>query len=153
MEDVPLTARAQAAATVIVLPDTNVWLRWLRARATTGLADRGDRLRVYLSAIVLQELWAGARDRREALDLDRIHDLARQAGKLVTPPAAAWILSGQALAALAAKRHLGSARLWTLRNDVLFAASAVLLGATVLTENIRDFTVIAGVLPVEYRSP
>lgn len=115
--------------------------------------DRGDRLRVYLSAIVLQELWAGARDRREAVDLDRIRDVARRAGKPVTPPAAAWTLSGQALAALAAKRRLGSARLRALRNDVLFAASALLLGATVLTENIHDFSMIAGVLPVEYRSP
>lgn len=136
---------------MIVLPDTNVWLRWLRAGATTGLEDRGDRLRVFLSAIVLQELWAGVRGSREAADVHRIHELARRAGKLATPHAAAWVLSGQALAALAAKRRLSSARLRTLRNDVLLATSAVLLGATVLTENIRDFSMIAAVLPVEYR--
>ncbi len=72
---------------------------------------------------------------------------------LLTPPAAAWILSGQALQVLEQRGRMGAARLRALRNDVLLAATAWVHDAAVMTKNRADFARIAEVLPVRVVGP
>ena len=136
-----------------VLPDTNVWIAWLRAGAADLGVAKGGRLGVFLSTIVLQELWAGARSRGVASVLSQLMDLARKHGRLLNPPAAAWIVSGQVLREISATRRIGGPRLRGLRNDVLLAATAVSYGATVLTSNVKDFELVARFLDVRFRAP
>lgn len=136
-----------------ILPDTNAWIAWLRRRHMPEAALEAPRPRVLLATVVLQELWSGAPDAQQARDLNRLFDVARRAGTLVNPPAAAWILSGRALASLASTRRLGAQRLRSLRHDCLIAVSASLLGATVWTEDLRDFELLADVVPVNVERP
>ena len=136
-----------------VVPDTNVWIAW-SVRTPEGF-DLGQRVHAHLllATITLQELWAGARSREERTYYERLYVQARRAGRLLNPPAAAWILAGQALGMLARRRVLGSARLRALRNDVLLAATAWAYDAAVMTHNRADFATIAAVLPVRVVSP
>lgn len=131
-----------------VLPDTNVWLAWLaRAPERLPLAS-GGRVRVYLTTIALQELWAGVRSPAERGYWERLHELARSRGRLLNPAGAAWILAGQGLNLLWRRGRLAPARLRALHNDVLLAATAFTHGAAVMTHDTRDFERIAAVLPV-----
>ena len=136
-----------------VLPDTNVWIAWLRAGTADLDVAKDGRLGVFLSTIALQELWAGARSRRAASVLSQLTDLAREHRRLLNPPAAAWIVSGQVLREISATRRIGGPRLRALRNDVLLAATAVSYDATVLTSNEKDFKLVARFLDVRYRAP
>ena len=135
-----------------VVPDTNVWIGWLKSGEVSGTRAETGRPLVLVSSIVLQELWAGVRHDAEARDLDRLYRLALRHGTLLTPPAAAWILAGQVLARLRSRRSVATARLRSLRNDVLLAASAFLAGAAVMTRDRSDFELIReelGVVSVE----
>jgi predicted nucleic acid-binding protein len=132
---------------VRVCPDTNCWIARLLD------PDRGHRVgerrvTVLLTTIVLQELWAGARTPEQRAYAEQVYHLARRHRRLLTPPAAAWILSGQALRLLARRHRFSSTRLRSLRNDVLLAATALVHRAAVLTYDQRDFDRIAQVLPV-----
>ena len=136
-----------------VIPDTNVWITWsARAPENLSLGDRGDAL-PFLATITLQELWAGARSTAERAYCERLLVEAQRHGKLLNPPAAAWILAGQTLGLLARRRVFGSARLRAIRNDVLLAATAWAYDAAVMTHNRADFAPIAGVLPVRIVEP
>lgn len=136
---------------MILLPDTMHWIRWLMAGRLPEVSDPGARRRILLATPVLQELWAGVGNPREATDLERLYDAARRRGVLVNPPSVAWVLAGQAIARLRARRRLGPARLRALRNDVLLAVTAALHGATVLTANRRDFAMIREVVAFSFR--
>ena len=74
-------------------------------------------------------------------------------GNCSIPPAAAWILAGQALGVLARRGRLGAARLRALRDDVLLAATAWAYDAAVMTHTRADFTRIASILPVRIVEP
>jgi predicted nucleic acid-binding protein len=102
---------------------------------------------------VLQELWAGAETASGRAYVERVYVLARKQRRLLNPPTAAWILSGQALQILARGSRFGAARLRGLRNDVLLAATALVHGAAVMTHDRRDFERIAEVLPVRVVGP
>ena len=128
-----------------VCPDTHCWLETLVTPAT--------RTNLFLTTVVVQELWAGAPSRAERAYIERLYLLARRDRRLLNPPPAAWILSGQALRILAHTRRMGSGRLRALRNDVLLAATALLHGAAVMTRNVDDFAAIAAVLAVRVVSP
>lgn len=136
-----------------VCPDTNVWIAWTRERPQVLTMEQPGRPRVFLTTIALQELWAGARSAGERAYCDSLYALARRAGRLLNPPGPAWILAGQALHLMARKGRLGPARLRTLRNDVLLAATAMAYDAAVLTRNRADFALIAEVLQIKYLSP
>lgn len=139
---------------MIVVPDTNVWLMWSGKPGWEKSFPAGaGQPSVLVATIVLQELLAGARNAAEREYFTALFRLARRYRKVINPPAAAWVLSGLTLAKLARHRRLGAARLRSLRNDVLLAATALAHGATVLTYNRADFTLISKVLPVEFRAP
>jgi predicted nucleic acid-binding protein len=109
----------------------------------------------YLSAVVAQELRAGARTGRDRRLLER-HVLRpyRRRGRLVTPSAAAWEDSGDVLAELVHHEGLDLSRLAkAFGNDVLIALSCREAGIVLVTDNERDFERIARVTPFEYVGP
>src|SRR2546425_11766285 len=136
-----------------VIPDTNVWITWsARAPEDLSLGDRGDAL-PFLATITLQELWACARSTADRAYCERLLVEAQRHGKLLNPPAAAWILAGQTLGLLARRRVFGSARLRAVRNDVLLAATAWAYDAAVMEHNRGDFSRIGSILPVRVVGP
>jgi predicted nucleic acid-binding protein len=108
---------------------------------------------VFLTTIALQELWAGARSAEERSYCDRLYELARRRGRLLNPPGAAWILSGQALSLLMRRGRVSTAGGRALRNDVLLATTALSHRAVVMTHDRADFDRIAAVLPVRVMRP
>lgn len=136
-----------------VCPDTSCWIeRALEPSVAAGRQESG-RAHLFLATIVLQELWAGAGTPGERAYVERVYVLARKQRRLLNPPAAAWMLSGQTLQILARRGRFSAARLRALRNDVLLAATALVHGAAVMTHNRRDFEGIAEVLPVRVVGP
>lgn len=134
------------------VPDTNVWIAWLRAGIAPGALEGGGRLDLFLTSMALQELWAGAQTDSVGQTLTALGTLARRHGRFLNPPTAAWIVSGQVLAEIAAKRRLSAARLRVLRNDALLAATAASYDAVVLTANRKDFDLLSQFLDVRYQS-
>jgi predicted nucleic acid-binding protein len=143
---------------VKVCPDTNCWIERLVSPNPWHEVDGGEgeetrHAHILLTTIVLQELWAGARVPDQRAYAERLYEAARRSQRLLTPSAAAWILSGKALQILARRGRFSSARLRALRNDVLLAATALVHGAAVMTKDRVDFARIAEVLPVRVVTP
>jgi predicted nucleic acid-binding protein len=123
-----------------VLFDTSIYISALRAGEEGGraLGLWAEDASVWLSAVVLEELYAGAgaRDRRAVERLEYGFD---RAGSLLVPTLSDWVEAGKVLARLGAEygyEQIGRAR---LTNDALLAASAGSRGITVITANERDF--------------
>jgi len=123
-----------------VLLDSSIYITALRAGEDAVLMMRrlAPEAPVWLSAVVLEELYAGVtgRGRRVVERLERDFDRAR---RILVPNLTDWAQTGKVLARLAAEygyEEIGQAR---LTNDALIAMSAARQGMTVLTTNERDF--------------
>ncbi len=109
----------------------------------------------YLSAVVAQELRAGAQSHNDRRLLDRhVLDLFRRRGRLVTPSARAWEDSGDVLAELGRREGLDLPRLSkAFGNDVLLALSCREVGIVLVTDNERDFARIARIVSFDFVKP
>jgi predicted nucleic acid-binding protein len=130
------------------LLDSSVYISGLRRADEALLALRrwSADAPVWLSAVVLEELYAGASGRvRHSLErMEREFDRMQ---RILVPNLSDWTETGRVLARVAAKygyEKIGQGR---LANDALLAMSAARMGATVITVNERDFARLA-----EFRS-
>ena len=137
-----------------VLLDTSIYITALRAGddAVLKLRRFTPRAPLWLSSVVLEELYAGVkpRDFRIVERLERDFD---KAGRMLVPNLSDWTLTGKLLARLAAEygyEQIGQAR---LTNDALVAMSAVRRGITVITANERDFGRLAQFHPFQWQVP
>jgi len=136
-----------------VLFDSSVYISALRRRDDAALALRrlAAGAPVWLSAVVLEELYAGVnpRNRHVVERLERDFDRAR---RILVPNLSDWTHTGRLLARLAAKydyEQIGQGR---LTNDALIAMSAGRLGITVITANPRDFARLAEFRPFQWQA-
>ncbi|MGA8493025.1 MAG: PIN domain-containing protein [Terriglobales bacterium] len=127
-----------------VLFDSSVYISALRKGDDAVLALRrfAAPAPLWLSAVVLEELYAGAsaRNRQVVERLERDFDRAK---RILVPNLSDWTQAGTVLARLAAKydyERIGQGR---LTNDALIAISAGRQGITVITANERDFRRLA----------
>lgn len=124
--------------------DTSVYVTALRTgrdailslRRLTPLAP------LWLSAVVLEELYAGVsgRDRRVVERLERDFERLR---RIAVPNLSDWSQAGRVLARLAVEygyEEIGKGR---LTNDALIAMNAARQGITIITANQRDFARLA----------
>ena len=138
--------------------DTNLYVRATRdpAWAEEMAAFIARHLsRITLHAVVAQEVLAGAVDGRRERDIERalIRPFARR-GRLLTPGFGEWKRAGLVVARLAQKRLIsrnGFTRSFT--NDCLLAASCRAHGCSLITSNLRDFSLIRQIEPVEILAP
>src|ERR1700693_2702602 len=135
-----------------VLFDSSIYIAALRTGDEAALSLR--RLAVdspvWLSAVVLEELYAGIAPRgrhvRERLERD-----FEKARRILVPNLNDWTQTGKVLARLAAKydyEQIGQGR---LTNDALSAMSAGRSGITVITANARDFIRLAEFRPFDWQ--
>jgi predicted nucleic acid-binding protein len=127
-----------------VLFDSSVYINGLRQAvdAFPFLNKWESSNTVWLSSVVLEELYAGASPKAvEVVEkLERDFDTAQ---RILVPNLGDWALTGKLLARLAAKHgfeQIGRAR---LTNDALIAASAGRMGVEVITANAGDFARLA----------
>lgn len=127
-----------------VLFDSSIYISALRLGDDAALTVRrlAADAPIWLSAVVLEELYAGAGDneRRAVERLERDFDRTK---RILVPNLSDWTQAGKVLARLAAKYHYEQIGRGRLTNDALIAMSAGRLGITVLTTNQRDFGKLA----------
>ena len=134
-----------------VLFDTSVYIIALRQGDDAVLSTRnvayGSPL--WLSAVVLEELYAGA-DARGRKRLAKFERDFMKVNRLLVPEANEWSRTGAVLAQIGEKygyEKIGRAR---LTNDTLIGTSASRLGIMLFTKNARDFGLIAEFCPLIY---
>jgi len=102
----------------------------------------------YMSAVVLQELVAGANDASRIKDFERSRHEYLKNNKLLVPNEEDWWLAGLALNALQRGRRskktgkipgISVAERHRIINDVLIARTAKRAGVIVVTDNVSDF--------------
>jgi predicted nucleic acid-binding protein len=124
--------------------DSSIYIAALRREDDAALALRrlAADAPLWLSAVVLEELYAGAvgRARQVVERLERDFDAAR---RILVPNLGDWTQTGQVLARVAAKYNYEKIGLGRLTNDALIAMSAARLGIRVITANQRDFSRLA----------
>lgn len=134
-----------------VLFDTSVYITSLRRGADPILQTRdlehGSPL--WLSAVVLEELYAGA-DAAGRKKLARFERGFDKVGRLLVPALSDWTRTGDVLAQIGSKYGYEQIGLWRLTNDTLIGASASRLEITLLTINKRDFARIAEFCPLKW---
>jgi predicted nucleic acid-binding protein len=97
---------------------------------------------LWLSAVVLEQLYAGARERdRHAVEAIKLR--FENEGRLLLPGIDDWIQAGKVLARLAAVYDYEQIERGRLTNDALIAMSAARADITVVTANVRDFRRLA----------
>jgi predicted nucleic acid-binding protein len=137
-----------------VIIDTNVYITAIR-QGRDGPA--GVRLaqwlpRTYLASVVTAELRAGVRSARGLSAVLGLTDRLGRAGRVVTPTLASWVRAGDTLARIARTRPHLEAVIRHLWNDVLIALSACQVGATVVTDNVDDFSLLRAHLDFDFES-
>jgi len=137
-----------------VLLDTSIYITALRAGddAVLKLRRFTPGAPVWLSSVVLEELYAGVKPQDSRI-VDRLERDFDKAGRMLVPNLSDWTLTGKLLARLAVKygyEQIGQAR---LTNDALVAMSAARRGITVITANERDFGRLAQFHPFQWHVP
>ena len=134
-----------------ILFDTSVYISALRQGHDSILALR--RLTpdapLWLSAVVLEELYAGVGDRDRPV-IERLERDMNKINRLLVPNLGDWTQAGKILYRLAAKYHFERIGQGRLTNDALIAMSAGRLGIRVFTTNARDFSKLAEFRPFEW---
>lgn len=125
------------SASDFVIFDTSVLVDQFRTNCHT---ERIDSLAgsICYSAVVLSELWRGARSAEEKAVLKSF----AQRGPVLTPAEAHWIESGQILAAIRTRRGFEPSMMRDLHFDVLIALTARAHGGRLITSNRADFELI-----------
>lgn len=94
---------------------------------------------LYMSSVVVSELYAGAHDGQSIKLLDKLHHTFQKVGRLIVPNVDDWHQTGGIIAKSRKKYGYDSTYLSRLQNDILIACSARRIGAFVLTKNEKDF--------------
>ena len=133
--------------------DSSVYITALRASSDSAIVMQRWVMEspLWLSAVVLEELYAGASstDRRILEKLERDFE---KANRVLVPNLSDWTNAGKILATVAQKHgyeKIGKAR---LTNDALIATSAARNGISVITTNPRDFALLAEFCPLQWRT-
>jgi predicted nucleic acid-binding protein len=135
-----------------VLFDMSFYIAALRAgdAAVVQLRRFSPTTPVWLSSIVLEELYAGVKP-RDARIVERLELDFERVERILVPNLRDWAQTGKVLSRLASKygyEQIGQSR---LSNDALLAMSAARNGMTIITVNERDFARLAEFRPFRWQ--
>lgn len=128
--------------------DTSVYINALRngdanILSQKNLSNENTLSPLWLSVVVLEELYAGASDKKSVKALNKFEKEFTQINRLLTPNQSDWSIAGQILNKIGNKHgfeKIGKAR---LTNDTILAMSVARNGFTLLTTNAKDFELIS----------
>ncbi len=120
--------------------DTSVYIPFINHGIAHPAIDlpQGPPL-IYMSAVVMEELYAGALDIASVKLLDKMYDTFSSMNRLIAPDATDWQKTGKIVAQLGKKYGFEDAFLSRITNDILIAATARKVGGAVATNNLKDF--------------
>ena len=142
----------------LYLLDSNIYIRAFRdADFGRDLQEfhRRNLSRLVISAVVATELLVGAQraDRERTLRLTLIEPF-RQRRRLLTPMWSTWDLAAKIDRGLRARpAHRSRLEQRSFMHDILIAASAREVGATIITENVADFALIGRHVDIAFVLP
>ena len=120
--------------------DTSIYIPFInQGIAHPTIEIHQGRPLIYMSAVVMEELYAGALDLSSVKLLDKMHDTFSGMSRLITPDASDWQKTGKVVAHLGKKYGFEKMFLSRITNDILIAATARKIGAFVVTNNQKDF--------------
>jgi predicted nucleic acid-binding protein len=136
----------------LVLFDTSIYITALRLGddADPGMKRIAGGAAIWLSSVVLEELYAGVRAHNRD-PVERLERNFHRARRILVPNLTDWTQAGKVIALLARKYNYEQIGKGRLTNDALIAMSAGRLGVTVLTANERDFGRLAEFRPFRWR--
>jgi len=127
-----------------VMFDSSIYIAALRIRNDAALELRrlagGEP--IWLSSVVLEELYAGASVKNRHI-VERFERDFDRAGRVLVPNLKDCAQVGKVLALVAAEYDFEQIGRGRLTNDALIAMSAARTGLTVITANARDFEKLA----------
>ena len=123
-----------------VILDTSIYIPFINAGISHPVLDLEYKPLFYMSAVVMEELYAGAFDSVSVRLLDRMYETFEDLGRIVVPEASDWQRTGKVVAKLGQKYGFEEKYLLKITRDVLIAFSARRVGAVVVTFNIKDFS-------------
>ena len=134
------------------LLDTSVYVAAFRRAPGRAFTPRNDdpESPLWLSAVVLEELYAGATDRNRET-VKRLEKGFDRVDKIVVPALDDWAQAGRVLAQLAAKYDYEAIGRGRLTNDALIAVSAARMNIQVITANARDFGRLAEFCAIQWQ--
>jgi len=126
---------------VKVILDTSIYIPFINAGISHPILElEYETPLLYMSAVVIEELYAGASDNNTIKLLDRLCATFEELGRLIAPDALDWKKTGKVITKLGQKYGFEEKFLTKITNDVLIALSARKIGAVVVTFNIKDFS-------------
>jgi predicted nucleic acid-binding protein len=142
-----------------ILFDTSVYITAFRQGEVSILDMRrasrssdGSSSPLWLSAVVLSELLAGAGEKRARQQLLETEREFFKLKRLLVPVQRDWSLAGQVLAQVGTKYGYDQIGRTRLTNDALIAMSAARNGFMVMTKNASDFKKIAEFRPFRWEA-
>ncbi|OGQ05445.1 MAG: hypothetical protein A3F82_00440 [Deltaproteobacteria bacterium RIFCSPLOWO2_12_FULL_44_12] len=125
-----------------IVIDTSVYIDFLRGKSAIGAILDSEKTTVYCTSVIIAELLAGALGAREKEIILKMRRHFKNALRLVTPTEEEWFWCGYTLSQIGKKHGFEQIKKSRLINDCLIALACKNLGATLLTENIKDFGLI-----------
>ncbi|MBI2357435.1 MAG: PIN domain-containing protein [Deltaproteobacteria bacterium] len=129
-----------------IVIDTNIYVDWLNRGKHENIIFQREAVK-YLSAVVMMELSAGAFTVRDRQLIQTVTRAFAKVGRIVLPTVAVYGEAGDVLRRLQVSQRYTLSSAYGLVNDVLIALSARSIGATVITQNERDFAAIQAIRP------
>jgi predicted nucleic acid-binding protein len=123
-----------------VMFDTNIYISFIRNRSFEHILLQRGTVK-YISAIVLMELWAGARTKKAESLLNQLQRPYKDANRIVTLSVSDYISTGNILSGLPVM-YQDLRKKADFINDIQIALSALSIGATLYTENTIHFEII-----------
>ena len=125
---------------VKLLFDTSVYIPFInQGIAHPVMAIPQGHPLIYMSAVVMEELYAGALDASSIKLLDKMYDTFSRMRRLIVPDAADWQKTGKVVAQLGKKYGFEEMFLSRITHDILIAVTARKTGAAIITYNLKDF--------------
>jgi predicted nucleic acid-binding protein len=122
----------------LLLFDTGIYIRFSRGEKYPWLGEDARLFqRTILTAVVAAELYAGTHSQQEKRALDQLCQAHSALGHFSSPPSSAWIDTGILLRR--SRSTFGQTDFVSHFRDLLIASEAMRTGATLVSENSRDF--------------
>lgn len=123
-----------------VMFDTNIYISFIRNNTYTNILQERGTIK-YISAIVLMELWAGAKTVNAERLLSQLQKSYMDADRIVTLNVYHYIYAGKIFSTLPVE-YRALLKMADFINDVQIAMTALSIGATLYTENMTHFNII-----------
>lgn len=129
--------------------DTSIYIPYINKGITHPVIEASSASTIYMSSVVIGELYSGATDVSTIKLLDRLYSTFESLGRLIAPDSHDWQRAGKIISKLGMKYGFEEIFLTRILNDVLIALSARKIGASVITNNKKDFLRIREFLDFE----